>query len=395
MWLGSSEFDGIELLSEFKKIKSDVPVIIISGHGTVDMAVNAIKSGAYDFLEKPFKSEKIIILAKRAIESAKLLNENEKLKKITNPNIPLVGNSNFITNLKNSLEKISKSKSRILINGPMGSGKKFIAYCIHKYSNNAKNLLNIIDFRDLVNEDLEIMFTEKSENINQNLFVSSNNNTLVLNNIDLLPVSFQKKILNYLENDNYFNNFKINLNVKIIAITSKIIDHEISKGNFIRNLYDRLNVVNIKVPPINKRREDILPLCNYYLDYFNKNKKYNFILSKKASKQLEIYDWPGNIRQIINYIEKTIIINQEHNSKNDYELQNLPIDMGENDLNKSTSSHFDLSLKEARQNFEKEYLISQIKRFNGNIIKISEFTGMERTALYRKFKSLNITLDNK
>ena len=166
-------------------------------------------------------------------------------------------------------------------------------------------------------------------------------------------------------------------------------------GNFIRNLYDRLNVVNIKVPSISQRREDILPLCNYYLKYFNKNKKYKFILSNNANKQLEIYDWPGNIRQIINYIVKTIIINQEHNLEDDYELQSLPIDMGENDLNKTTSSHFDLSLKDARQNFEKEYLISQIKRFNGNIIKISEFTGMERTALYRKFKSLNINLENK
>ncbi|SVD75965.1 uncharacterized protein METZ01_LOCUS428819, partial [marine metagenome] len=145
----------------------------------------------------------------------------------------------------------------------------------------------------------------------------------------------------------------------------------------------------------NERREDIIPICNYYLSYFNKNKKFNFHLSKKSANQLEIYDWPGNIRQIINYIEKTIILNQDMNSKSDYTLSGLPIDMGENDDNSTSSTYFALSLKEARQNFEKEYLLSQIKRFNGNISKISEFTGMERTALYRKFKSLNILLDNK
>ena len=162
-----------------------------------------------------------------------------------------------------------------------------------------------------------------------------------------------------------------------------------------KNLFDRLNVIRIKVPPIKQRREDIIPICNYYLNYFNKNKKYNFLLSKKLSNQLEVYNWPGNVHQIINYIDKTIIFFQDSNSKSDYVLDDLPIDMSEIEDNSSFTTHFGLSLKEARQNFEREYLLSQIKRFNGNIVKISEFTGMERTALYRKFKSLNISLNNK
>ncbi len=162
-----------------------------------------------------------------------------------------------------------------------------------------------------------------------------------------------------------------------------------------KGLFNRLNVIRIKVPPINERREDIIPICNYYLDYFNKNKKYNFSLSKKSSNQLEVYDWPGNVHQIINYIEKTIITFQDLNSESDYMLDNLSDDMSGIEDNSSIATHFSLSLKVARQNFEREYLLSQIKRFNGNIIKISEFTGMERTALYRKFKSLNIFLNNK
>ncbi len=397
VWLGNSDLDGLELLKKFKKNNPLIPVIIISGHGTVDMAVNAIKNGAYDFLEKPFNSEKILILSKRALEAAKLIDENTYLKKIVDPKIPLVGNSPFINNLKKIIKKISESKSRIFISGPKGSGKKFIAQNIHRNSLKSELIANIIDLKDLNELELNEMFSEDETNINKNIFIKSNNNTLILYNIDYLPVIFQKKILNYLENDNYFKNFNIDLDIKIIAIISKNINDEIKKGNFIQTLYDRLNVININVPSINKRREDIIPICNFYLDYFNKNKKYNFSFSKKSSNQLFAYKWPGNVRQIINYIEKTIILNQDLNIKSDYEIHNLPADMGENDVNKDTSVDFSLSLKDARYNFEKQYFLSQIKRFNGNIAKISEFTGMERTALYRKFKSLdiNISITNK
>ena len=395
VWLGNSDLDGIELLKEFKKLQPKTPVIIISGHGTVDMAVEAIKNGAYDFLEKPFNSEKIVILSKRAIESANLINENELLKKIANPKTPLIGNSSFIIDLKKNLEKISISKSRVLITGPQGTGKRLIAQNIHKASLRSNHLANFVDFKNTNEKELTTMFHEEEKMIDQNLFFRANNNTIIFNNIDYLPLNFQKKLLKYLENDSFFQNNKLNSDVKIISITSRNIEEEINKGNFIRNLFDRLNVINLKVPPINIRREDIIPICYYYLDKFNINKNHKFYLSKNSEKKLEIYDWPGNIRQIINYIEKTIILNQENNLNKDYELNTLPVDMGEYEENNNISTNFSLSLKDARQNFEKEYLLSQIKRFNGNIIKISEFTGMERTALYRKFKSLNIDLNKK
>jgi two-component system nitrogen regulation response regulator NtrX len=397
VWLGpKSELDGIELLKKIMTFNSLIPVIVITGHGTVDMAVSAIKNGAYDFIEKPFNSEKITILSKRAIESAKLANENKLLKKIANPNTPLIGNSSFIINLKKDLNGFSKSKSRILITGSRGSGKKLIAQILHNNSFGLENLAKIIDFNNLSDSELSEMLDEnKDKTTNKNIFINSNNGTLIFDNIDSLPIFFQKKILFYLENEDFFNKSDIKRNIKIISISSINIDYEIQQGNFMKDLLDRLNVIRIKVPPINERREDVIPICNYYLDYFNKNKKYNFYLSKKSSNQLEVYDWPGNVHQIINYIEKTIISFQDLNSESDYMLDDLPNDMSEIEDNSSIATHFGLSLKVARQNFEKEYLLSQIKRFNGNIMKISEFTGMERTALYRKFKSLNISLNNK
>ena len=397
VWLGpNSELDGIELLKKIMTINPLIPVIVITGHGTVDMAVSAIKNGAYDFIEKPFNSEKITILSKRAIESAKLINENKLLKKIAHPNTPLIGNSSFIINLKKDLDRISKSKSRILITGSRGTGKKLIAQIIHKNSLGSENLIKIIDFKNLSDSDLSEMFDDnQNKTTKNNIFINSNNGTLVFDNIDSLPIFFQKKILFFLENESFLIKSNFKLNIKIIAISSKNIDYEIQQGNFMKNLFDRLNVIRIKVPPISARREDIIPICNYYLDYFNKYKKYNFSLSKRTSNQLEVYNWPGNVHQIINYIEKTIIFFQDSNSKSNYVLDDLPIDMSKIEDNSSNETHFSLSLKVARQNFEREYLLSQIKRFNGNILKISQFTGMERTALYRKFKSLNISLNNK
>ena len=394
VWLGNSELDGIELLLKFKSLNSLVPIVIISGHGTVDMAVNAIKNGAYDFIEKPFNSDKLIVTSKRAIESAKLLKENNKLKLIVNENIPLVGNSNFIDQLNKDIFKIAKSNSRILISGSSGTGKKLISQIIHQNSIFSKNLCSIIDIKNVSEKELENFFSDLKNKINDNILVQSNNTTLILDNIDFLNINYQKKLLFFLENNKFFFKNKINLNQKIIAITSKNINDEIKKGNFIKSLYDRISLIKLEVPNINFRREDIIPIFEYYLNYYNKNKKFKFYFSANVKSKLELYEWPGNISQIINYAEKTIILNQNLNNVSNFELENLPLDMGDYKKSYINENNYELSLKEARNNFEKDYLLSQIKRFNGNIKKISEFTGMERTALYRKFKTLNIKTDN-
>ena len=393
VWLGNSELDGIELLSKFKDLNPLMPIIIISGHGNVNMAVNAIKIGAYDFIEKPFNSEKLIVTCKRAIESASLIRENNRLKSIMNPSISLIGKSNFINQLKKNINKISESNSRVFITGPIGSGKKLTAQLIHQNSIFGKNLCFIIDFKDVSENEIENIFSDLSKDLNENLLVQSNNTTLILNNIDLLTIYFQKKLLFFLENNQFYSKNNIFIKQKIISITSKDIKNEISQGNFLQSLFNRLAVIYLEIPSINLRREDVIPICAYYLNYYNKNKKFNFTFSDAAKTKLQLYDWPGNVSQIINYAEKTIILNHNSNDNSHFEIDNLPLEMGNYNIMDKIENKFELSLKEARNKFEKDYLISQIKRFNGNIKKISDFTGMERTALYRKFKSLNINLD--
>ena len=392
VWLSNSKLDGIELLKEFKLKDNKIPIIIISGHGTVDLAVKSIKNGAYDFLEKPFNSDKLIILTKRAIESSLLINENKDLKEILVQKIPLIGDSAYIKKLNKTIADQSLTNSRLLIQGNFGTGKKHIANLIHQRSDFKDKLPVSIDFKKLSNEALEKLFVDTENNINENLLVRSNNNTLILLNIDTLPINLQKKFLFFLENKEIFNNLKIYLKQKIICISEKDLNEEIEKGNFIKRLFDRISTDKIDIKNLSERREDILPILNFYLNHMSGN-TYNFKFSKSALTKLQLYDWPGNISQLINYVEKSLILNQDNKSTNELEVDDLALQMGDESKVTSSNQSLDLSLKEARLEFEKDYLLSQIKRFDGNMTKISNFTGMERTALYRKIKSLNIKID--
>ena len=393
VWLANSKLDGIELLKEFKSLKQKIPVIIISGHGTVDLAVKAIKNGAYDFLEKPFNSDKLIILSKRAIENSILFSENINLKSILSPQIPLIGKSQFITQITKKIKSFSNINSRLLISGKFGTGKKLISKIIHQSSKFNQKLPITIDFKNLSNQNIENLLNDKLSDLNDNLFVRSNNNTLILENIDHLPLNFQKNFLFFLENNSFFEKSKIKLHQKVISITEKNLKDEVEKGNFTKRLLDRISVETINCPSLSSRRQDIIPIVQHYLSYYNESNKKNISFSDSAISKLELYDWPGNVSQIINYIEKTIILNQGIDAKNKLDVDDLALEMGDYINEVTQKNNLDLSLKEARNEFEKEYLLSQIKRFNGNMLKISEFTGMERTALYRKIKSLNISLN--
>ncbi len=391
VWLSNSKLDGIEILKEFKSINNNIPIIIISGHGTVDLAVKSIKNGAYDFLEKPFNSDKLIILTKRAIESSSLLSENKNLKDTLIKTIPLIGNSEFIQKINKHLNEQSSSNSRLLIEGPFGTGKKHFTNLIHQNSPYKDKLPISIDFKKLTNEALDNMFVENQNIINENIFFRSNNNTLILLNIETLPNIYQKQLLNFLENKKFFEDLDIKLNHKIITITEKNLEIEIEKGNFIKRLYERISTDFIKFKSLSDRRDDVLPILDFYLNE-KSGGNLNFKFSSKALTKLQMYDWPGNISQLINYVEKSLILNQDQNIK-ELEVDDLALQMGDETASNSSNNSLDLSLKEARSEFEKNYLISQIKRFNGNITKVSEFTGMERTALYRKFKSLDIKVE--
>ena len=392
VWLSNSKLDGIELLKEFKLLDSKIPIIIISGHGTVDLAVKSIKNGAYDFLEKPFNSDKLVILAKRAIESSLLISENKNLKNIVVPYVPLIGNSSFTKKILKFVNEQSTLNSRLFISGEFGTGKKHLANLIHQKSSFKDKLPVSIDFKKLTNDSLENLFTEDKELLNENLFIRSNNNTLILLNIDSLPLNFQNKLLFFLENKNFFDNLNIILNIKIISISEKDISIEIEKGNFLKRLFERISTDNIKTIPLSDRRDDILPVLDYYLMHISSNSKH-FKFSKSALTKLQTYDWPGNIAQLINYVEKSLILNQDKDISYELEVDDLALQMGDDTATISSNQSLELSLKEARFEFEKEYLLSQIKRFNGNMTKVSEFTGMERTALYRKIKSLDIKID--
>ena len=392
VWLSNSKLDGIELLKEFKKLKNNVPIIIISGHGTVDLAVSAIKNGAYDFLEKPFNSDKLIILANRAIESSKLLNENKDLKELISVDNNIVGNSNFIKQANKKIIEFSKSKSRLFIEGPFGVGKKLIANQIHQKSKFKEKIPLTIDFSSLNENNLEVLFSEDVKNLNDNLFVRSNNNTLILTNIDQIPLKFQKQFLFFIENLDFFKSSNIKIDQKIITISDKNLKIEISNGNFMHRLYDRLKVDYLICPSLSNRVPDIVPILEYYISKFNTT-NVNLSFSKSAISKLEMFSWPGNVAQLVNYVEKTVILNQASSEDLILDVDNLALEMGDYNKDQITTNNFDLSLKEARLEFEKEYLLSQIKRFSGNITKVSEFTGMERTALYRKLKSLNISVN--
>ena len=221
VWLSNSKLDGIEILKEFKSINNNIPIIIISGHGTVDLAVKSIKNGAYDFLEKPFNSDKLIILTKRAIESSSLLSENKNLKDTIIKTTPLIGNSEFIKKINKHLNEQISSNSRLLIEGPFGTGKKHFTNLIHQNSQYKDKLPISIDFKKLSNEALDNMFAENKNTINENIFYRSNNNSLILLNIETLPNIYQKKLLNFLENKKFFEDLDIKLNHKIITITEK------------------------------------------------------------------------------------------------------------------------------------------------------------------------------
>ena len=392
VWLSNSKLDGIEILKELKNINKNIPVIIISGHGTVDLAVSAIKNGAYDFLEKPFNSDKLIILSNRAIENSRLKNENQDLKDLIAPNVSLIGQSNFINNTKKNILNYSKSNARLLIEGQFGVGKSLIANQIHQNSKYKDKIPLKIDFASLNESNLEDLFCEDLKNLSDNLFIRSNQNTLILSNVDQIPLKFQKQFLFFIENPEFFKSSNVELDHKIITISEKKLDEEVESGNILIRLYERLKVDHMICPSLSKRIPDIQPILNYYITKFN-TRNVNLSFSKSAISKLEMFNWPGNIAQLVNYVEKTVILNQSATKDLILDVDSLALDMGDYKNEEISANNYDLSLKEARIEFEKEYLLSQIKRFSGNISKVSEFTGMERTALYRKLKSLNISVN--
>jgi len=392
--LDKGDNDGLELLSHIKKKDKNIPVIIITGHANVEMAVMALKAGAFEFIEKPFNQERLLNFVNRAVDNINLKSQNKEFEDKLFSSYELIGISTNIQNIKDQVKKIAISESRIFINGPMGSGKELIARKIHKQSKRQKGPFIILNgaLLDIKKYELELFGEEKDNgSISYGALEQATKGILLIDEISEIPLETQSKILRVLTDQKFKRingNHDINVNVRIICSSSKDIKREIENGNFREDLYHRLNVFEINIEPLKDRISDI----PYLIEYFSKKFASNYNLKKLNidvnNKYLLDYDWPGNVRELRNLIDRIAILCPDNADK----ISNIIKESlkTEDITTPSSESSLSIPLKEAREIFEKEYLTTQLKKFNGNISKTADFIGMERSALHRKLKGLGI-----
>ena len=392
--LDKSENDGLELLSHIKTKDKNIPVIIITGHANVEMAIKALKAGAFEFIEKPFNQERLLNFVNRAVENINLKNKNKEFENKLFYSYELIGNSENIKNIKDQINKISISESRIFINGPTGSGKELIARKIHKESTREKGPFTILNgaLLNIEKYEMELFGEERNDgSISYGALEKSTGGILLIDEISEIPLDTQSKILRVLIDQKFKRingNHNINVDVRIVCSSSKDIKNEIENGNFREDLYHRLNVFEINIEPLKNRVSDIPLLVDYFSEKISNNYNLKKMNIDTDNKYLLNYDWPGNVRELRNLIERIAILSPDTSDK----ISNIIKESLKTPDMKNTASENSLSvpLKEARENFEKEYLTTQLKKFNGNISKTADFIGMERSALHRKLKGLGI-----
>ncbi len=405
IWLENSEMDGMEMLKKLVRTNPDMPVIMISGHGNIETAVNAIQIGAYDFIEKPFKSDKLLVLARRALEAARLKKENQELRlKALGSVSELHGTSQTMQQVRQAIERVAPTNSRVLITGLPGTGKNVAARMIHTLSKRAdKNYLALncaVLSPDRI--ELELFGAEGSMGRKEGVLEQANNGTLFLDEVADMPLETQAKIVRVLQ-DQHFTRLggtqRVDVDVRIIASTAQNLPELMTKERFRQDLYYRLNVVPIAIPALQERLEDIPLLSRFFMDLAARTsdatpRKF----ADDAMALMQSYDWPGNVRQLRNVIEWLLIM-----APGDA-MQPITADMLPPDLKQQAVEMIrgregvelmSKPLREAREIFEREYLLSQVNRFGGNISKTAGFIGMERSALHRKLKSLGIQTGEK
>ena len=390
--------DGIDLLKLISKKNKLTPVIMISGHATVQIAIEAIKIGAYEFIEKPFSTEKILNYVKRALENASLKQEKDSIENKLFHSFELVGKSPSMLKIKKTIEKLSTSESRILILGPTGSGKELVARKIHKNSNRSKQPFVILNAALLKETTYEKeLFGEELEdgNISFGALERANKGTLLIDEVAEIPFETQANVLRVLIDQKFkrLNGSKyINVNIRLISSTSKNLKELVSEGKFREDLFHRLNVVPLELLSLNSRTEDIPLLIDYFKD---KLSEINGVPKPKIdikNDNLYTYNWPGNVRELRNLVERVTILSSNESKENINKLMNDFLSYSSNMQNDQSvmEKSFKAPLKEAREHFEKEYLLVQLKKNHGNVSKTADFIGMERSALHRKLKSLGI-----
>ena len=392
--LDKGDNDGIQLLTHIKSKNIDVPVIMISGHANIEMAVNSLKHGAFEFVEKPFDKTRLLNFISRAVENLSLKTQNKEYENKLFSSYELIGDSKNIINIKDQIEKISVTESRIFINGPSGSGKELIARKIHKNSKRKNKPFVIINGALLDNDkyDLELFGEEKNDgSISYGALEKANNGTLLVDQVSEIPLAIQSKILRVLTDQKFKRvngNNDINVNVRLICSSSKDLKQEIELGNFREDLFHRLNVFEINIKPLSERISDIPLLIKYFSDEISKSYNIKNLEIDENNSYILNHDWHGNVRELRNLIERIAILQPNTQEK----VSNIIKESLKSGLNSSRFNENSLSvpLKEAREKFEKEYLSLQLKKFNGNISKTATFVGMERSALHRKLKGLGI-----
>ena len=403
IWLKDSNMDGIDILKSVKRDHPDIPIVIISGHGNIEIAVAAIKQGAYDFIEKPFNIDQLLVVIRRAMETAKLRRENVELKRGDVANTDMLGDSAAFRTLKGQLDKVTKSNGRVMLTGPAGAGKEIAARYIHSNSNRASAPFITVNSASIEPDRMEeVLFGREggTKGIEKGLLEEANGGVIYFEEIADMPLGTQSKILRVLVDQRFQRvggTDKGQVDLRVISSTNRDLAAAIDAGTFREELYHRLNVVPIPVPSLEERREDIPVLAEYFIETFNKTQGLPLRkLADDARALLQTMLWPGNVRQFKNVVDRVLILGENSDEIAAKELppsdEAAAVDEGRIVLSGGLAT---LPLRDARELFEREYLLTQINRFGGNISRTASFVGMERSALHRKLKSLGVATTNK
>lgn len=401
IWLQGSRLDGLALLDQIKTRYPALPVVMISGHGNIETAVSAIKRGAYDFIEKPFKADRLILVAERALETSKLKREVSELRKQSSYTPELLGSSLVMNHLRQTIEKVAPTNSRIMITGPSGSGKETTARAIHALSTRANGPFVTINAATITTERMEIeLFGTEMDGGERKVgaLEEAHGGILYLDEVADMPRETQNKILRVLTDQTFERvggSKRVKVDVRVISSTAQNLEGLIAEGRFREDLFHRLAVVPISVPPLASHREDIPEMIQYFIRQISQQAGIKpREIGDDAMAILQAHSWPGNIRQLRNNVERLLILARGEGGDGPITAELLPAEVGDTLPRAPTDSDVHimaLPLREARELFEKEYLVAQINRFGGNISRTAEFVGMERSALHRKLKSLGVS----
>ncbi|MDD3445365.1 MAG: sigma-54 dependent transcriptional regulator [Zavarzinia sp.] len=408
IWLQGSRLDGLEILEAVKRAHPDMPVVMISGHGTIETAVSALKRGAYDFIEKPFKADRLLLLVQRAIEAAELKRENKALKVRSNLDDEMIGRSSAMNAVRALVEKAAPMGSRVMIMGPAGSGKEVVARQLHRLSKRADGPFVVVNAATMAPERMEaelfgVEASASSDGMPRvGLFEKAHGGTLFLDEVADMPPETQAKILRVLVDQTFERvggRNRVQVDVRVVSASARDLHAEIAAGRFREDLFHRLSVVPVRVPRLADRREDIPDLALHFIQRISlANGVQPRTISNEAMAVMQAYDWPGNVRQLRNVCERLLILATD-DAEEAIGADMLPAEVGGAGpatlRGDSGEVIMALPLREAREAFERDYLLAQVARFGNNISRTANFIGMERSALHRKLKSLGITISER